>query len=188
MRDALLVIDVFNEFDHADGDLLLASFRQRKLGMVEAIASARRDRTPVIYVNDQHGRWDADASGLVQRAIARGGDLIAPLEPRPSEAFVLKPRYSAFDHTALVLLLRELQVERILLVGAATEGCIVQSGIDARELGFKVTILADACATNDEELEELALRWSVFKAGFQSARDPKYRVIPQRERLQARAY
>ena len=30
---------------------------------------------------------------------------------------------------------------------------------------------------------ELALRWSVFKAGFQSARDPRYTVIPQRERL-----
>ena len=33
---------------------------------------------------------------------------------------------------------------------------------------------------------ELALRWSVFKAGFESARDPKYTVIPQRERLEAR--
>jgi hypothetical protein len=29
---------------------------------------------------------------------------------------------------------------------------------------------------------EVALRWSVFKAGFQSARDPKYTVAPQRER------
>jgi hypothetical protein len=29
-------------------------------------------------------------------------------------------------------------------------------------------------------------RWSVFKAGFQSARDPKYTVIPQRERLRKR--
>jgi formate-dependent nitrite reductase membrane component NrfD len=29
----------------------------------------------------------------------------------------------------------------------------------------------------------LALRWSVFKAGFQSARDPRYTVEPQRERL-----
>lgn len=29
-------------------------------------------------------------------------------------------------------------------------------------------------------------RWSVFKAGFQSARDPKYTVIPQRERLTSR--
>ena len=32
----------------------------------------------------------------------------------------------------------------------------------------------------------LALRWSVFRAGFQSARDPRYTVIPQRERLAKR--
>jgi hypothetical protein len=29
-------------------------------------------------------------------------------------------------------------------------------------------------------------RWTVFKAGFESARDPRYTVIPQRERLEAR--
>jgi hypothetical protein len=34
---------------------------------------------------------------------------------------------------------------------------------------------------------ELALRWSVFKAGFQSARDPRYVVVPQRERKAQRA-
>ena len=33
---------------------------------------------------------------------------------------------------------------------------------------------------------ELALRWSVFKAGFQSARDPKYTVLSQRERAATR--
>ena len=31
---------------------------------------------------------------------------------------------------------------------------------------------------------ELALRWSVFRAGFQSARDPRYTVVPQKQRLQ----
>jgi formate-dependent nitrite reductase membrane component NrfD len=33
---------------------------------------------------------------------------------------------------------------------------------------------------------EAALRWSVFRAGFQSARDPKYVVEPQRERIRKR--
>jgi hypothetical protein len=32
---------------------------------------------------------------------------------------------------------------------------------------------------------EVAVRWSVFKAGFQSARDPKYTVEPQRARADA---
>jgi hypothetical protein len=34
---------------------------------------------------------------------------------------------------------------------------------------------------------EIALRWSVFKAGFQSAADPAYVVRPQRERIAARS-
>jgi hypothetical protein len=34
---------------------------------------------------------------------------------------------------------------------------------------------------------EAAVRWSVFKAGFQSARDPKYTVEPQRERVGSRS-
>jgi hypothetical protein len=33
---------------------------------------------------------------------------------------------------------------------------------------------------------ELALRWSVFKAGFQSARDPRYTVVPQKRRKEER--
>jgi hypothetical protein len=33
----------------------------------------------------------------------------------------------------------------------------------------------------------MALRWAVFRAGFQSARDPRYTVIPQRQRLEDRA-
>ncbi|TML88224.1 MAG: isochorismatase family protein [Actinobacteria bacterium] len=37
--------------------------------------------------------------------------------------------------------------------GSATEGCIVQTAIDAREQGLKTTILADACASTHTELE-----------------------------------
>jgi nicotinamidase-related amidase len=168
MKDALLVVDVFNDFEHEDGDALFASFVERVPAMVDAIAAARAAGTQVVYVNDQHGRWHADAPALVRAALGdpRRAEVLGALEPQPDDPFVLKPRYSAFNHTALELLLRELDVERILLVGAATEGCIVQSGIDARELGFKVTILAGACATNDAELEELALQYAEKVGGM----------------------
>jgi nicotinamidase-related amidase len=162
MKDALLLVDVFSDFDHDNGDALLASFRDSVPRMVEAVALARGADIPVVYVNDQLDRWDADAPGLVRSALARtrSGGVIAPLAPVPHDRFVLKPRYSAFDHTPLLLLLRKLEIERIVLAGAATEGCVVQSAIDARELGFKVTILTDACATNDPALAELALRYA----------------------------
>jgi nicotinamidase-related amidase len=167
MKDGLLVVDVFNDFDHKDGDALLASFHERVPAMVEAIIAARAAKIPVVYANDQLDRWDSDAPGLIRATLAGpGGQLIAPLTPAPSDRFVLKPRYSAFDHTALVLLLQELQIERILLIGSAIEGCVVQTGIDAREAGFKVTILADACATNDSGLAEIALRYAEEVGGM----------------------
>ena len=167
MKDALLVIDAISDFGHEDGGKLLASFRERLPAMREALARARESNISVVYVNDHHGRWDGDARGLLEEALGGdGGDVIGELAPRPGEPFLLKPRYSAFDHTALELLLRELEVERLLLAGGATEACIVQSGIDARELGFKVTILAGACATIDEELEQLSLRYAAEVAGI----------------------
>jgi nicotinamidase-related amidase len=167
MRDALLVIDAISDFEHADGGVLLASFRERLPAMRDALARARDDGTPVIYVNDHHGRWDGDARGLLEEALGgHGGDVIAELAPRPGEPFLLKPRYSAFDHTALELLLRELEIERLVLAGGTTEACIVQSGVDARELGFKVTILARACATISPELEQLSLRYAEEVAGI----------------------
>jgi nicotinamidase-related amidase len=160
VRDVLLLVDVVNRFEHEDGEALLASYRRRHEGMVAALERARAEDIPVVYANDNDGLWDGDAPGLVRAAIAgKGGDLIAAIAPAPGDRFVVKPRYSAFDHTPLVLILRELGAERLLLAGAATEMCVVQTAIDARELGFKLTVLADACATTDERLERLSLEY-----------------------------
>jgi nicotinamidase-related amidase len=125
----------------------------------------------VIYVNDSGGRWDSDAPAVVRAAVQEGpgGELIAALAPQNGDRFVLKARYSGFDHTQLAILLEELEVERILLAGAATEGCVVQTAIDARELGYKVTLLSDACATNDEHLEGIALQYAEQVGGVRIA-------------------
>jgi nicotinamidase-related amidase len=172
VNDALIVVDVISRFEHEDGEALLASFQDRVAAMIDALAEARGAGTPVIYVNDQDGRWDSDAPRLTREARSgRGGEVVERLLPEAEDRLVLKPRYSIFDHTPLELLLSELAVERLLLMGATTEGCVVQSGIDARELGFKVTILARACATIDPELEELALRYASRVAGMRIDRD-----------------
>jgi nicotinamidase-related amidase len=78
---------------------------------------------------------------------------------------LLKQRSSAFDSTSLDILLRSLDVERILLAGMATEMCVTQTAIDARELGYKVTVLAGACACVDERLEAIALEYLYEIAG-----------------------
>jgi nicotinamidase-related amidase len=162
VKDALLLVDVIQDFRHEGSDPLLESFRHRHSAILAAIERARSGEIPIVYANDNHGVWDGDASSLVRRAVEGGlaGELVEAVAPREGDRFVVKPRYSAFDHTPLELVLRALDVERILLAGTATEMCVIQTAIDAREEGFKVTILAGACATTDERMEELALEYA----------------------------
>ena len=158
MKDALLLVDVLNDFRHEDGERLLEAFRERHDGMVRAVRRAREGGVPVVYAQDNRGVWDGDGPRLVQEALdGPGAELLESLAPAEGESLVVKPRYSAYDKTPLELVLRGLDVERLLLAGAATEGCVAQTAIDARELGFKVTVLADACATVDERIEQVAL-------------------------------
>ena len=171
------MLDVLADFEHEDGASLLASFRERGTGMVEAIEAARAGGVPVIYVNDDRDRWDGDAPALGDEAAnGPGGDVVKPLLPRPGDHVLLKHRYSAFDHTALDLLLASLRVERVLLVGASTEGCVVQTALDAREHGLKATIFTDACATADRRLEDTALRYAEDVGGI------RVRAFRQHER------
>jgi nicotinamidase-related amidase len=170
--DVLVVIDVINDFQHEDGDRLLASFNERLAAMKETIANARTHSIPIIYVNDERGRWASDAPALIRNVIERnhGAEIVENLAPRPGDHVLLKHRYSAFDHTPLDLLLEQLHVDRLVLIGAATEGCIVQTAIDAREHGLKTTIIADACASNDPELETIALNYASRVVGAHVAR------------------
>ena len=160
MKDALLLVDVVNDFRHEDGEALLASFRARQPRLVAALEDAR-GTIPVVYANDDWGRWDGNAPGMVRDAVDHGlgEELVAAIAPRDGEPIVLKPRYSAFDSTPLAILLESLEIERILLAGMATEMCVAQTAIAARELGYKVTVLADACACVDERLEGIALEY-----------------------------
>jgi nicotinamidase-related amidase len=160
MKDALLLVDVVNDFRHEDGEALLTSFRARQPRLVQALERARGS-IPVVYANDDWGRWDGNAPQMVREAIASGlgGELVAEIAPHDAEPIVLKPRYSAFDSTPLEILLGSLDIERLLLAGMATEMCVTQTAIAARELGYKVTVLAGACACVDDRLEQIALAY-----------------------------
>ncbi len=160
MRDCLLLVDVFNDFRHEDGDRLLESFTSRFSGLECLVRSAREEDRPIVFANDPHGIFDGDARAIVERARAGlAGPMVDRISPAPGDRFVVKPRYSAFDHTPLELILREFDVERLVLAGMSTEGCVTQTAIAAREVGFQVTVDASACATVDPQLEAIALAY-----------------------------
>jgi nicotinamidase-related amidase len=160
MGDVLLLIDVVNSFRHEDGERLAASFRRRHPALRALLEAGREAGVPVVYANDNWGVFDSDARRLVADAAdGLAGDLVPAIAPQEGDRIVVKPRYSAFRATPLELILGELEATRLLLAGTATEMCVAQTAIDAREAGYKVSVIADACSSVDEGNERLALEY-----------------------------
>jgi nicotinamidase/pyrazinamidase len=62
---------------------------------------------------------------------------------------VRDPRSGEHYPTRLESLLREAGIPRVVIVGLATDYCVKETALDARRLGFDVTVLRDAIAAVD---------------------------------------
>ena len=157
---ALVLIDVINDLEFDGGTALL----RHALPMARRIASLKRRAkvagVPVIYVNDNFGKWRSDFRRLVSHCLSehvRGRPVVELLAPEPDDYFVLKPKHSAFYHTTLDLLLEYLHVKTIVLTGMATEVCVLFTANDAFMRDLHVVVPSDATASSDPRLHRQAL-------------------------------
>jgi nicotinamidase-related amidase len=159
VKSALIVVDMLNEYDHEDADVLVDSVRDALPAMRRLIERAQREDVPLIYVNDNNGDWGAGRPELIERAIAgRARELVEPIAPAEGTWFIAKARHSIFYETQLEYLLREQEIERVVLVGQATEQCILYSALDAYVRHFAVAVPRDAVAGIHPDLADAALR------------------------------
>lgn len=174
-RTALLLIDFMNPLDF-DG---AKSMAPRAVRAAERAAELRRkmhaSHQPVIYANDNFGRWEADFAAIVDYCASRGGAsarMAALLAPSPQDRSVLKPRHSAFFGTPLEFLLDELAVDRLVLAGVAADSCIMFTAHDAYLRGFEVAVPRDCIAsqTAADNRYALAHMGKVLKADTRPSR------------------
>jgi nicotinamidase-related amidase len=156
-KTALIVVDMINSYDHPDADKLTKSAEQALPQMVDLIKRADEEGVDVIYVNDNFGAWNSNREELVEAAM--DGDyreLVEPIRPEKDTAFVVKLRHSIFFETPLSFLLAENDIKRVVLVGQATEQCILYSALDAYIRHFEVAVPRDAVAHIHEHLADAA--------------------------------
>jgi nicotinamidase-related amidase len=156
---ALIVIDMLNHYEHEDAEPLMESVREKLPTLTELVGHARDSDVLTIYVNDNHGDWSAARAELSERAL-RGAapELVEPILPEPELPFVVKARHSIFYETQLEYVLRQEEVDRILLTGQVTEQCILYSALDAYVRHFDVSVMVDAVAHIHADLADAALR------------------------------
>jgi nicotinamidase-related amidase len=163
----LLIIDVINDLDFPEADELLryaAPMARRLAAFKKRLKNAG---VPVVYVNDNFGRWRSDLQSLVEhcgRGKARA--IVNLLRPEDDDYFVLKPKHSGFFSTTLETLLRYFGARRLILTGIAGNYCVLFTANDAFMRDYTLFVPSDCAVSNTlkENREALALMKRYLKA------------------------
>lgn len=171
MKYALLVIDMQNGFLNPESSLCIRGARATVPACARLIAGCQEAGVPVIFINRAYCADGSDVENTRYQVWLQGGKPLTPgstglisVENPPEfgrqagDYEIIKPRYSAFFHTQLDLLLRRLGVDTVLLSGTTTPNCIRTSCYDAISPDYHVVVLADCCSSNTEEIQAANLR------------------------------
>lgn len=159
---ALVVVDVQNDFADPAGSLYVRGGEQTVPVIVREIAEAKAAGALVVYSQDWHpvstphfqkdgGIWpvhcvqdtwgaqfhpmlDVDGDVVIRKG-ADGGDGYSAFSVRD-------PLSGATLDTELEHILRDHDVHRLVVVGLATDYCVVETVVDARTLGFDVEVVS----------------------------------------------
>lgn len=157
---ALLLIDVINDLEFDTGAQLLEHARPMAERLAAFKTRARRAGVPVIYVNDNFGRWQSDFNKLLTHCLEDdvcGKPLAELLRPGEDDYFVLKPKHSGFFSTTLDTLLDYLRVKTLVLTGLTGDICVLFTANDAYMRDFHLFIPADCVASADAQENRHAL-------------------------------
>jgi nicotinamidase-related amidase len=159
---ALLVIDMINDLEFEGGEKLLPQAVKAARCIAGLKRRARDAGVPVIYANDNFGRWRSDFREVVDHCLedgVRGQPVAGLLLPDREDYFVLKPKHSAFYATTLPTLLEYLGARRLIVTGINGDNCVLMTAIDAYVRDFDLNIPSDCAASINPRHNQSALAY-----------------------------
>ncbi|MDR1994388.1 cysteine hydrolase family protein [Azonexus sp.] len=141
-KTALLLIDYQNEY--CQGPLALPDEAAASTAACRLRGWAEGRGVTVIHV--QHR---VPAGSALFAAGSPGAEPLVGLEPGIGQTLIVKRLPSAFADTGLAEVLQRGAIDTLLIAGYLTHNCVDSTARDAFHRGYRVGIVADACATRD---------------------------------------
>lgn len=98
--------------------------------------------------------------GLVVPPASDESQSLDQVRPLPDELVVNKTNGGAFSGTNLDFILRNMDIQSLILVGFLTDECVAATAYHASDIGYDVLLVRDATATHRREAHD-ALIWSL---------------------------
>ena len=176
MNTALLIIDIQNDY-----------FPGGKYPLVNPLVAAQnaymllqcfREHSGH-HVHIQHIALEPDATFFVKGD--SGSDIHDSVAHFVGEPIVYKHEPNSFLNTNLLELLKEWEVERVVICGMMTHMCVDATARAAADLGFQVIVAEDACTTRDLKYGETTIPADHVHKAFLAALKSYGRVMKSNE-------
>jgi nicotinamidase-related amidase len=143
MRRALMVIDVQNEY--FTGRLPVSYPKDSLNKIIKVMDAAVKSRIPVIII--QHTAPQKDSSTFVKGS--NEWELHDEIKAKKYDYLIEKNLPGSFTNTKLESILRDNQVDTVVICGYMSQMCCDTTSRQAVHLGFSVEFLSDATGTLD---------------------------------------
>jgi nicotinamidase-related amidase len=183
MKQALLIIDMQNDFVLEGAPLSVAQGRTVIPKILEILERFRAVGLPVFHVLRIHRRDGSDVEIIRQDLFKNhpfavegtpGAQVVDELMPAPGEYIIPKIRMSAFIGTELDLMLRNLGITELIVTGIQTPNCIRTTVFDAIAYNYRVTLVEDAVGARND---------AIHHANIQDMANIGVRIMTTREFL-----
>jgi hypothetical protein len=158
---ALLIIDVQNDY-FPGGKMILDKAEQAGKNAAKVLEYFRRNSLPVIHI--QHISISEGASFFLPDTDgAKINRLVSPLE---NEKIITKHFPNSFRETELLRYLQSKKIKNLVITGMMTDVCVEATTRAAFDFGFANTVIGDATATRNRELNGEVVKAAEVQKSF----------------------
>jgi nicotinamidase-related amidase len=150
---------------------LLRRARDLRMAVIHTREGHRPDLTDAPRAKLERGepRARIGAAGPMGRILVRGErghEIVPALAPLPGEPVIDKPGKGAFYATDLDAILRNRDIDALIVCGVTTEVCVHTTVREANDRGYRCVVPGDCCGSYFPEFHEVGLRMIAAQGGI----------------------
>lgn len=172
MKTALVIIDVQNDY-FPDGKNELVNSLEASLKAKDLLEHFRRRNLHVVHI--RHLSVRPGSTFFIPGT--EGAEIHASAQPLQNEKIITKNYPNSFRETNLHDYLQEQQIEHLVISGMMTHMCIDSTARAGKDLGYRITIAEDACATKDLTFREYKIPAQEVHRAFMAGLSHSYAEI-----------
>ena len=172
MGSALIIIDIQNDYFEG-GSMSLVGSEKASENAKQILEQFRADSLPIVHI--QHIAARPTATFFLPET--KGAEIHENVKPLGQEKVIVKHFPNSFRETELLGYLKNENITDLVICGMMTHMCIDATTRAAKDFGFNIILIGDACATKDQEINGQVVKAEEVQKSFLAALNYYYSSV-----------